>query len=313
MHIRRKKPVSLFFTILMFLTLFCLSNSLGADSFSTADGLRISVNGTLDWERKELAASTELHLNSAGIRSPLGRSQAEEILREEYPGLIKSLLFSLQVDSFSTIEDLIERGELSLRELDAIYSRAHRRPPNFSLDLTRFSGSYTIDLNNVSASLSRHEWPSSIEMPLFPLPTTDYTGIIIIADSVLPVHGRNTSSLVQPCIFPKIWDTDMNLIFERNITDPSITASGQEMIVRYSRNENIFRPTPSGIDNELIGITGERPLKIFARSVFGAVPTDPIIDRADAMLILSSENNRRLLREGRVVIILNDEVLRVDK
>jgi hypothetical protein len=51
-------------------------------------------------------------------------------------------------------------------------------------------------------------------------------------------------------------------------------------------------------------------LRIIARGVFGARPTDPIIDRDDALLILSTEANRRLLREGRIAIVLNSEVLK---
>jgi hypothetical protein len=144
---------------------------------------------------------------------------------------------------------------------------------------------------------------------LLPSPAADYTGIIIIADMALPIHGRNTSAFVSPCLFPKIWDTEMNLIYERNLTDPAITGSGERPIVHYAKREDIFRPNPSGIDSTLIPLVGERPLRIFARSVFGAVPTDPVIDRADALLMLSNENNRRLLREGRVVLVVNDEVL----
>jgi hypothetical protein len=55
---------------------------------------------------------------------------------------------------------------------------------------------------------------------------------------------------------------------------------------------------------------GDRPLRLIARGVFGARPTDPIIDSEDALIIISSEENRRLLREGKVVIVLNDEVLK---
>jgi hypothetical protein len=124
----------------------------------------------------------------------------------------------------------------------------------------------------------------------------------------LPIHGRNASSLVHPCLFPKIWDTEMNLIYERNMTDPALTGTGSRSVVRYTQQENILRPTPSGLDDELISLVGERPLRIFARSVFGVVPTDPIIDRADAMLILSNENNRRLLREGRVVFVIHESM-----
>ena len=54
---------------------------------------------------------------------------------------------------------------------------------------------------------------------------------------------------------------------------------------------------------------GPNPLRSIAREVFGIRPTDPVIDREDALLIISSEENRRLLREGKVVLILHQDVL----
>jgi hypothetical protein len=71
-----------------------------------------------------------------------------------------------------------------------------------------------------------------------------------------------------------------------------------------------MRSTPSGIDPSLIPLVGENPLRIIARGIFGVQPTDPIIDGEDAGLILSNEANRRLLREGRVVIVLDKAQLK---
>ena len=99
----------------------------------------------------------------------------------------------------------------------------------------------------------------------------------------------------------------MNLIFERNMIDP---ASGQNKgVVRYINRDSIMRAAPSAMDDNLIKLVGDNPLRIVARGVFGAVPTDPIIDTEDALLILSSENNRRLLLEGRIAIVLDKKEL----
>jgi hypothetical protein len=102
----------------------------------------------------------------------------------------------------------------------------------------------------------------------------------------------------------------MNLIYERNTTNPSLTGSGEIPVVRYDRSDAIFSPTPSGLDENLIKAVGERPLRIIARSVFGICPTDPVIDKADALLILSTENNRRLLQEGKVVMVIHESALK---
>jgi hypothetical protein len=99
----------------------------------------------------------------------------------------------------------------------------------------------------------------------------------------------------------------MDLVYERNMFDPGIKEVS--LMVRYTTMENIFRPTPSGLEGELAALAGTNPLRIFAREVFGINPTDLVIDREDALKITSTENNRRLLRDGRVVLVLNEKTL----
>jgi hypothetical protein len=81
-------------------------------------------------------------------------------------------------------------------------------------------------------------------------------------------------------------------------------------MVRYVSPSSVFRPTPSGLSPELTALVGNNPLRIIARGVYGIRPTDPIIDREDALIILSSDDNIRLLREGRVALVLNQGVLK---
>jgi hypothetical protein len=133
----------------------------------------------------------------------------------------------------------------------------------------------------------------------------DYTGIIIIASKQLPAHGMRSAYLARPCIFPKIWDTEMNLIFEKNM----LKSGHSGPVVRYAKERDIFLSTPAGLSEELAALAGERPLRIIAREIFGKRPTDPVIDREDALLIIGNERNRELLREGKVVFVLADEVL----
>jgi hypothetical protein len=265
------------------------------------------ISGALKWETMELAASVALNLASAGIRLPTGRAQAEEFVDAEYPRLIRPSLLSVPVDSSASLQDLIDRGEFSLQSLGAIAQGARRVPPALSADLSSLTASYTIDLTRLSAALIRHSRPAELARPLRPLPAASYTGIIILAADPLPIRGRNTAALVQPCLFPKVWDTDMNLIYERTMMDPD--RARRAAIVRYVSSADVFRPTPSGLSPELAALAGDNPLRIIARGVYGIRPTDPVIDREDALLILSSENNLRLLREGRVAIMVDQSVL----
>jgi hypothetical protein len=269
----------------------------------------VTITGSVDWGRMEITARVVFNPAPAGIRMPTGRSRAEEIINAEYPRLVSPILLSVPVDSSGTVEDMINRGEFSPREAGAIALSARRIPPALSADLTSLSAEYTINMNEIGARFVRHSRAREIPGTLSPVPAAAHTGIVIIANRALPIHGKNSIALAEPCIFPKICDTDMNLIYERNMVDPQ--GVRQNTMVRYAAEEAVFRPTPSGLSPELSALVGANPLRIIARGVFGARPTDPIIDRQDALLIISSENNRRLLREGRVAIILGDKVLEV--
>lgn len=253
-------------------------------------------------------AVLSLDLKSSGIRLPTERIRGEEILIDEYPRLIRPYILSLRADSSSTVEDYIRRGELKLNDLDNLLLEAQKIPPSLSADLSFITGRYILNLKDISSLLMQKPGRMNIPRPLLPAPTVDYTGVIIIADKELPIHGRNSSAMVRPCLFPKIWDTGMQEIYTRNMLD--LSGPSGSVMVRYGDAEKIFRPTPSGLEGDLAELAGPRPLRIFARGVFGVYPADLIIDKEDALKIISSENNRRLLREGRVIFILNGDMLK---
>jgi len=285
---------------------------------ATGQGISFETSQTIDWVRAEMNSQVTYNLAQAGIKLPSGRFYAEEILRDAFPGLIRPFILSLRIDSNSTLKDMIDKGEISLEELDGLCRESDKIPPSLSPDLTRMAGRYTVLLDKISSLVlsrygpetARQRRVTEAHIPLFPVPTADYTGIIIIADNELPVRGRRDLAYTEPCLFPRIWDTSMNLVYDRNMFESG--GSGGNIMARYTRRESILRPTPSGLDGDLSAILGNNPLRVFAREVFGIYTTDPVIDREDAMRILSSENNRRLLREGRVALVLNAARLRLD-
>lgn len=294
-----KRPATGKSTCIAILFLVVLIPAFGQDN-----QIRFDVSGSIDWARGELYTQASFDLAQAGLKLPSGRFMGEETLREASPRLIRPYLLALRVDSGSTIADLIDRGELSLGELDGLSLETGKTPPSLSADLTRMIGRYTVLIEQISALLARHRQAAEPGRPLVPVQAADYTGIIIIADEELPIHGRNTWALAAPCLFPKIWDTSMNLVYERNMTQPGTPE------VRYSSTDSIFRPTPSGLEGDLAALVGPNPLRILAREIFGITPTDLVIDRDDALKILSTDNNRRLLREGRVLLVLNGKMLK---
>jgi hypothetical protein len=283
---------------LLILTLIFFAATVFADEMTV-------ISGTVEWETLLIKSTVSLDLVKAGIKLPSGRMQGESSLSAGYLTLIQPSLLDLQVDSSSTLADLIIRGEFNVWETEKIALNAQSVPPALSPDLRNISSSYTMNLTDISAALLRHKRPSPVMRTLIPSTSAQYTGIIIIAADNLPLFGMRSSALAVPCLFPKIWDSDMNLIYERNMLE-----ARNNTMVHYAPLQSIFQDNPSGLTQDIIDVAGNRPLRIFARGLYGINPTDLIIDNHDAMLIISSNENRRLLAEGRVVFILNDSVLK---
>ncbi|MDR2608558.1 MAG: polymerase [Treponema sp.] len=268
-------------------------------------GEDIAINGGIAWERMEMDVTVSLNLASAGLKFPNGRVQGEEYIRAAYPSLIQSLLSLIPVDSSRTVGDFIQSGDLSMDALKDFAAAASLSPPAFSPDLLLLRAPYALKLSSLGSMLPGSSRPAEILRTVGSNSSPGYTGIIIIASKELPAHGMRISYLARPCIFPKIWDTEMNLIFEKNM----LKSGHSGPVVRYAKERDIFLSTPSGLSEELLSLAGERPLRIIAREIFGKRPTDPVIDREDALLITGNERNRELLREGRLVFVLADEVL----
>jgi hypothetical protein len=284
------------------------------------------ISGSVEWDNLRINAVISLDLAKAGLKLPSGRTQGEALLNSGYSSVIQPCLLGLQVDSSSTIADLVNSRELTLTQTETIARGANMIAPALSPDMKNITTSVTISLSKMSAALLRPQTVNSqitedsyrainsyrvspVPRTLIPVSTAQYTGIIIIALDELPIHGMKSTAMPVPCLFPKIWDSEMNLIYERNMLDPQ---SENAAMVRYSAAQNIFQNNPSGLSAELQKVVGDRPLRIFARGVFGIKPTDLIIERSDALIIISSEENRRLLSQGRVALILDESVLRYE-
>ncbi|WP_461247613.1 polymerase [Treponema sp. R6D11] len=263
------------------------------------------ISGAVEWDTLLLKSTVSVDLAKAGVKLPSGRTQGEAFLSSGYLTLIQPSIMALQVDSSTTVADLILNGEFAVMDTEKLALNARAVPPALSTDLKKMTASYTMNLIDLSSALLRHNRPSPVMRTLLPATTAQYTGIIIIASDSLPLYGMKSGALAVPCLFPKIWDSNMNLIYERNMLE-----SREKTMVRYAPLKSIFQDNPSGLSQEVVDVVGDRPLRIFAVGLYGINPTDLIIDNIDAMLIISSSDNRRLLSEGRVVFVLDESVLK---
>jgi hypothetical protein len=283
-----------FFSALFF------SGALAVPALEPAEAL----TGVLDWEKMEITFEVSLDLAKHGYKLPAGRTASETELSRLYPILARPVLDALPVNSSATIGDYLMEGRLELSFTDDIAARAASIPPFLSADFRNIRSIYRLGLSTIAAHIPPQQTPALASLPLNPVETIAYTGIIIIADGELPVHGKRGTALPLPCLAPKVWDSGMNLLFDRNKTQSGAVP------FYYMNVENILGPRPGGLSPEAEAAVGINPLRIIATEVFGERPTDLIIAAEDAVKVLSNEDNRRLLREGKLVIILNETVLK---
>lgn len=280
-----------------FFTVAGKSNSV----YAQIDNSTLSSKSHVDWTEKKFTSKISLDVKKAGLALPAGRNSAESLIKIKTPSLLKNPVLSLYVDSANYIGDVILDETITLEQITGIIENANQTLAVFSSDGKSADTTNTIDMNTLGKLLVRHRYPYTPEEPIDIVSSREYTGIIIDARGTVPVHGEFVSSEVFPAFFPTVWDENMNIVYEKNIADSQIVQN--EGLVEYNWQDDFEL-----YENKI----GGNPLYIKAYKVYGRNRTDPIIRRKDALKILTVEANRKLLRDGKVVILLDKKNLIYD-
>ena len=237
-------------------------------------------------------------MKQANLSFPTGKNTATNRINSQLPLLVKNPLLSLKVDASYTLNDMIVNDMLSFDSIASIIETGSKSPAIFSQTGLALSMNHQMNLANIGILMIKHRYPYSPKEPIQQVASRRYTGIIIDARGSLPVQGEFIQDQVDPCFFPTIWDDNMNLLYEKNMTNAAIAQKDGIVHYDYSDDESRYRDR-----------VGTDPLRIRARKVYGVNRTDPVISRSDALKILSIPENIQLLNEGRVVILLDQERL----
>lgn len=281
---------------LFLLTVFFIFSSLSIHSEKF-----LNSTSSMDWTNYSFNSSVTLNLEKAGINMPSGKMSAINKINMDLPDLIKDPLLTLTVDSNTQLGDLVLNDSITLEQISAVTNQSKKTPAIFVSSRNMLKTSHFLDTLKLSSILIKHNYPYKNARPVENIPSRKYTGIIIDARGKLNVHGEFTQDEVFPCFFPVIWDEKMNCIYERNMGDPEI--EGKKGMVHYDWSSDISKYADR---------IGNDPLHISARKVYGRFRTDPVISRKDALKILSVPENLELLRQGKVVILLDKENLVYD-
>ncbi len=251
-----------------------------------------------NWELGEIFSIIELDMNKSNLQLPSDRNAAFELIERHKPLLLKDIYLSIVVDSSHRVGNYLAEGRISLNDLNNIIDSGKHRRPAFSTDLSNAVVRVNTPTHDLARLFIRHKTPYVPTIPPKTVISKAYSGIIIDARGALPVHGEYVEEALNPCIFPKIWNTDMSTIYDKNMVDPEIAKKQSIVLYSSTLNEENYRDR-----------VGSNPLRILARAVYGQNRTDPIISMEDSGQILSRPENLELLEKGRVVIICDKKNL----
>ncbi len=252
----------------------------------------------MDWTSWDFISDLMLDIESSGITLPSGRNTATTKIITNLPALEKDPLLSLYADSAFSIGDMVLQNAVTFENISKVIINGKRKPGILSSDMQSMMINHRFSLKDISALLVKHNAPYTPNIPIEIVSSRPYSGIVIDARGILSVQGEFVTSEAYPCLFPKIWDETMDLLYEKNMVDSEIAKS--QGIVNYAWSDD---------ESSYQHIVGKDPLRISARKVFGANRTDPVISRTDALKILSVPENLQLLKEGKIVILLDKENL----
>lgn len=281
-------------------SLFAIAFILCAQTLCYCYPSEIESQTVQNWETASIDSKITLNLHKSGLHLPTDRNAAIRLIQQNRSSLLKNAYLSVLVDSSHRIGSYLAEEKIGFTDINDVINKGASTVPILSQALQTAIVYHQNPLQELANLFVKHNTPYTPS--IFSLGTASkvYTGILIDARGKLPVHGEYSSEKLNPCLFPKIWNTDMNIVYEKNIVNPVLAK--QQSIVLYTGtlDESVYRDR-----------IGTAPLRILARGLFGDNRTDPIISNADAERILARKENIELLRQGKIVIICDQDTLQV--
>lgn len=261
----------------------------------------LSSTSSVNWIEKKFTSTISFDMEKAGIPMPSGKNSAITVINSRLPNLVKDPLLTLRVDSNHSLGDYILEGYTSLDDIMKIMVSGEKTLGYFDNESFLFKTKKNVNLNDISSLFVRHNAPYSRRKSIDTISSRAYTGIIIDARGKLPVHGEFIEERVNPCFFPKIWNEKMEIVYERNMMESALEKEIGECAYDWSGDIRRYKER-----------IGSDPLHITALKVYGRNRTDVIISEDDTLRIFSVPQNAELLKKGKVVILLDRDVLEHD-
>jgi hypothetical protein len=278
--------------VILFLSCATLAMAAGPSPIVSEPGY--TVTGAVDWKTATLSVQIAHALDPATPSLVRAKGDAETDIDARLPDFLSHALSLVIVDSAHTFGDMLASDASLFARVNDLAVAAPRAEVYLSTDFATLNVRYTIPLFG-SGGIATPLLPS-VESPLRrrlgDVMTRVYTGLLIYAKGPLPEIGSTRMATVQPALFPRIWDEQMNLVLDKGMCSPASLARWG--MVGYAQDLD---------DPAAAARVGAVPLRLAARAVYGEKGTDLVISADGAHQLLALPQNIALLREGKICVI----------
>ncbi|MFQ3619329.1 MAG: hypothetical protein SNJ78_00145 [Spirochaetales bacterium] len=251
------------------------------------------VAGKVDWIKQTFILQVEAPLPSSSPNLPAAPVTVKNRIHQALPELVPRGASSLQIDSRRTLAEWMAESSLYVSRLLEASLEGRESLVQYSPTLSSLLVEYLFPLFEVFGSrIVLHTRPMEIPHILQWVPSARFSGVVIYAKGELLHYGENRKRRLKPALFPQLYMEPIDPVLLTPMVDPS-----------YLKRWGVAAYTDSLQEGPFLERIGRTPLRIFATGVFGKYPTDLIISREDGYTLLTLPENRRLLREGRILIV----------
>lgn len=275
--------------------------SLLAASAAFSQASLLESKSRINWITRNFKSNITLDVDKANINMPSGKSIATNMINTRVADMIKDPLLTVNVDSSRKLGDLILEQKITYHDLTEVITSSSCTIGYFKKDSSLFTTNHNIKTTDISSLFIKHTVPYKLQKPIEKIASKKFSGIVIDARGKFNVHGEFSKEEAEPCFFPRIFSDEMDIIFEKNMVNPQVIKKGGICQYDFSDDETRYKD-----------LIGNAPLHILATEIFGENRSDIVIKKEDALRIISIPENLELLKNGKIVILLNENQLIYD-
>jgi len=256
----------------------------------------LTMESAMDWEKGQLNIRGSYPLTETTDSFPTAKQKTRQFLEKNSIHILQQSLSSLQLDSWYTMKSYLRENSELLKNYQLYLSS--QEPVNIQADenLSQLYVDFSLKAFPDLALFILPEGASrKLPTPLKWSPSDDYTGIVIYIDGPLRYSPYKKETVFVPSLFPKVLDEYHNQLSGIEVGDRDYMLKWGSAALSSIDDESLF--------TNRVGI---HPLRLTARALYGRIPTDVIISNDSAVRLLTRKNNRKLLEEGRILIIYSE-------